>query len=138
VSEIEPSDTPLFLDFCLYPRQHLFNSCILRSFAFMPSTASSNIDYNLYFSTGEDQWIWNGKVIRDQQTWKSTLIGDTHAIFGQDSGFISTTQADFELRDSSPALDKGNFISQAINDVLDLSGKARSEANRITIGAFQK
>ncbi|MGE8376856.1 MAG: hypothetical protein ACN6PN_00850, partial [Sphingobacterium sp.] len=86
----------------------------------------------------EDQWIWNGKVIRDQQTWKSTLIGDTHTIFGQDPGFISTTQADFRLRDSSPAPAKGNFISQAINGVLDLSGKTRSGANRIAIGAFQK
>ncbi|WP_286857867.1 MULTISPECIES: DUF1565 domain-containing protein [Sphingobacterium] len=103
------------------------------------NTGKSNaIDYNLYFSTGEGQWIWNGKVIRDQQTWKSTLIGDTHTIFGQDPGFISTTQADFGLRHSSPALAKGNFIGEAIHGELDLSGQARIEANRISIGAFQK
>jgi hypothetical protein len=103
------------------------------------NTGKSNlIDYNLYFSTGEYKWIWNGNVIPDFHAWQSTLGADLHAINGQNPGFVSTAEPDFQLADSSPALNTGNFISHAINGKLDLRGRERSSANRIAIGACQK
>lgn len=105
------------------------------------STGSGNIiDNNLYYTTGQPQWIWNGTsdgFIKDFGAWKQASGTDVASMYGTDPLLMSITTPDLHLQANSPAKNNGFVISPDINGTLDIDGNPRISGNKISLGAQQ-
>jgi hypothetical protein len=98
---------------CVIRRNILFTGAV-NFLVTVPVSAANNVgntfDYNLYYSaTGSAgaQWIWNNVTRTGFSAWKSASGHDAHSLFANPQ-FISTgTNANLNLKPTSPAIVDG-------------------------------
>ncbi|MHA4811078.1 DUF1565 domain-containing protein [Flavitalea flava] len=103
------------------------------------SASGSNIeiDHNLYYSTGVQQWIWNGTAYTDLKTWQDAGGNDAVSTVGTDPQFVSTVTPDLHIQAASPAKNSGLVIGADINGSTDIDGNPRIVNDKISKGAQQ-
>jgi hypothetical protein len=102
------------------------------------ATGHNNVvDYNIYYTTGVAQWIWNGTAYTNYTEWKNASGADAHSVQGIDPLLLNTTLPDLHIQSVSPAKNSGLIISTDINGSTDIDGNPRVVNDRINIGAHQ-
>lgn len=102
------------------------------------ATGSGNtLDYNLYFTTGASQWIWNGVAYDSFSAWQAASGADAVSVYGVDPLLQSITTPDLHLQPTSPAKNSGRVTSAQVNGETDIDGQPRIVGNKISKGAHQ-
>jgi hypothetical protein len=104
-------------------------------------TSGLDFDYNLYNSSGTDQWSWgNASWFSGFSNWQSTSGQDANSMFTA-PGLVDATGAvgDFDLRiqSTSAARDAGDPAFVAAPDQTDGYGGARVVASVVDVGAHE-
>lgn len=95
------------------------------------------IDYNLYYTAGTAQWVWNGTSYSDYNLWKAAAGSDTNSTHGTNPLFINMSIPDFHLQPTSAAKNSGLVIPDTVNGSTDFEGNARIVNKQINKGAYQ-
>ncbi len=104
------------------------------------TTASGvTFDWNLYFAPAgpnNSEWQWRRTNRSGFNTWKSTIGGDSHALFA-DPRFVSTVASapDLHLKLDSPAIDAGDPARTPGTGELDIDAQSRLTKTRMDLGA---
>jgi hypothetical protein len=102
------------------------------------TTGSNNqLDYNLFYSTGNIKWIWDNIEYTNFDNWKSACKGEQSSTNGINPNLESEIIPDLHIQTSSPAKNAGNIISIEINGLTDIDGHPRIVNNMISKGAIQ-
>lgn len=102
------------------------------------ATGTNNIvDNNLYYTTTQAKWIWNGTPFTDFAAWKLACGGDGASTNGIDPLLVNIALPDLHIQPGSPAKQTGVVISEAINGSVDIDGNPRILNNKISKGAQQ-
>lgn len=102
-----------------------------------PENEGNVIDHNVYFSPAAKDggsWEWMGERYPSLAAYRAATGNDRHSIFA-DPRFVDPEDADFHLRDSSPAIDVGAYLAQA--GTRDLAGEERLMGGSLDVGAFE-
>jgi hypothetical protein len=103
-----------------------------------PENSNNVVDHNLYWSAdGSDRgvWQWKGTSYPTFAAWRAGSGVDRNSVF-TDPGFINAAGHDFQLGDSSPAVDAGAFVAGA--GISDLAGQPRQQGSATDIGAYEQ
>ena len=105
------------------------------------TTGSGNtIDYNLYYTAGTPQWIWNttnGTPYTVLSSWQAACGGDANSTNGIDPMLVSLSTPDLHIQAASPAKNTGVINPAGINGTTDIDGNPRIVNNKIGKGAHQ-
>lgn len=101
------------------------------------STMTANVvDYNLFFADGggtNGTWIWKGVTYTTFAAYQSASGNDANGLAGVDPLLVSTTTPDLHLQSASPAIDRGQNLTEA--GPADIDGQARIQGTAIDLGA---
>ena len=106
------------------------------------SGSNNKIGYNIYYSESlnkaNHKWIWDGATFTSFEDYKR-VSGDINSIYDTNPKFInpSLEEPNFDIMESSPAINKGFNNGIYFNGTLDFSGNPRFNNNNINIGAYQ-
>jgi cysteine-rich repeat protein/parallel beta-helix repeat protein len=92
------------------------------------------LDYNLFFSPGAPQFVWNGTAYAGFAAYRAGAVQDAHSLF-TDPVLVDAAGGDFHLTAASPAVDAGDPAFSAALGETDLDGAARVSGPRTDIGA---
>ncbi len=101
-----------------------------------PTMTANLVDYNLYFAAGggtNGTWIWKGVTYTSFAAYQSATGNDANALVGIDPQLASLATPDLHLLSSSPAIDRGQDLTEA--GPLDIDGQTRIQGAAIEIGA---
>jgi hypothetical protein len=102
------------------------------------ATGTNNIiDNNLYYTTTQAKWIWNGTPYTDFAAWKLACGGDGASTNGIDPLLVNITLPDLHIQTGSPAKNAGVVITDDVNGAADIDGNPRILNNKISKGAQQ-
>ena len=102
------------------------------------ATGSGNIiDNNLYFTSGEAKWIWNGTAHTSFESWQAASGSDAGTLYATDPLLTDTNSPDLRLQPASPAKNTGFIISASVQGEKDIDGNPRIVNNKISRGAQQ-
>ena len=94
------------------------------------------VDYNLYFASGggtTGTWIWKGVTYPTFAAYQTGSGNDTNGLVGIDPLLISPAAGNLHLQSTSPAIDKGQNLSES--GTLDIDGQSRVQGLAIDLGA---
>ncbi len=101
-----------------------------------PVMTANVVDYNLFFAPGggtSGTWIWKNVTYTTFAAYVQSTGNDTHGLAGVDPLLVSVTAPDLHLQAASPAIDRGQTISEAGS--LDIDGEPRLQGTAIDMGA---
>ncbi len=94
------------------------------------------VDDNLYYAAGggtNGTWIWQNATYTTFAAYQSATGNDANGLAGDDPLLASVTTPDLHLQSTSPAIDRGENITEA--GPLDIDGQKRIQGGTIDIGA---
>ncbi len=94
------------------------------------------VDRNLYFAVGggsNGTWIWKNVTYADFAAYQAGSGNDANGWVGTDPLLIDPAIGDLHLQSSSPAIDRGENLSES--GTLDLDGQPRIQGAAIDLGA---
>jgi hypothetical protein len=118
--------------FAAGPQQLLFNGTA--------GNVNNTFDYNLWFASSgaaSALFIVNDNDVTGFDAFRATNGGDANSLFA-DPLLMDASNADFHLKDTSPALQAGDPATTAESSEADLDGKARIQDGRVEIGADER
>ncbi|MCX7847937.1 MAG: right-handed parallel beta-helix repeat-containing protein [bacterium] len=100
----------------------------------------NRLNYNLYHANaapGTVMYYWNGAAYQGFVAYtNATETGDRNSLYA-DPQCVAPAAGDFRLRETSPAVDRGNPAYLPDAGVLDLDGVARVYGGCVDIGAYE-
>jgi hypothetical protein len=94
------------------------------------------VDNNLYLAAGggsNGTWIWKNVTYNTFVDYQAGSGNDANGLVGIDPLFVSTATPDLHLQSTSPAIDRGQAVTQS--GPFDIDGQARVQGAAIDIGA---
>ncbi len=94
------------------------------------------VDYNLFFAAGggsNGTWIWKNVTYTNFAAYQQATGNDAHGLAGVDPLLVSTAAPDLHLQSASPAIDRGQTLTEAGS--LDIDGQPRVQGTAIDLGA---
>ena len=94
------------------------------------------VDYNLYFAVGggtNGTWIWKNVTYTTFAAYQAASGNDANGLASVDPLFVSTATPDLHLQSTSPAIDRGQTLTEA--GPLDIDGQPRVQGIAIDLGA---
>jgi hypothetical protein len=102
------------------------------------ATGSNNrIDYNLYYTAGSAQWIWEGKPFTDFADWKTAINGDAGSTVEQDPLLLNPGIPDPRISNQSPACKTGELLTAEVAGDVDFIGGSRFSGTSVSKGAHE-
>ena len=100
----------------------------------------ADIDFNVYHSAvgaTNSNFVWNGKTYTGFAAYQSATGKDPHSFFA-DPLYVSLTTPDLHVATTSPAVNAGIDLGQAIVGDVDFAGNPRVQGSNIDIGAYEQ
>ena len=101
-----------------------------------PAMTANVVDYNLYYAAGggtNGTWIWQNVTYTTFAAYQSATGNDANGLAGVDPLLVNLTAPDLHLQINSPAIERGQNLTEA--GPLDIDGQARIQGTAIDIGA---
>jgi Right handed beta helix region len=101
-----------------------------------PTMTANVVDFNLYFALGSGTngtWIWKNITYTTFAAYQAASSNDAHGLAGVDPLLVSTSTPDLHLQSTSPAIDRGQNLTES--GPLDIDGQTRIQGAAIELGA---
>ena len=96
----------------------------------------NTLDYNLWYSTSNMSFIWNGSTLRGLSAFQSYTKQGGNSVPANPE-FVNEDSLNFQLTKASPAVNSGDPNYKAASNEVDMSGNPRIFGNTVDIGAYE-